>query len=84
MNLVRMIGVALVGLSGVATVGLALGVLVLAVWMGYQWLGFLGAFLAFWLGGGLAFGIVNLAMLPIRALGAALMVFADKDSLEEP
>ena len=84
MNLVRVIGVVVVGLSGVATVGLALGVLGLAVWVGYQWLGFLGGFLAFWLGGGLAFGIVNLAMLPIRALGAALMVFGDKDNWREP
>lgn len=80
MNLVRVIGVVLIGLSGVATVLGALGVLGLAVWVGYQWGGLLGGFLAFWLGGGLAFGIVNLAMLPIRFLGAALMVFGDKDN----
>ena len=41
MNLARVIGVVLLGLSGVGTVGLALGVLGLAVWVGYQWLGFL-------------------------------------------
>ena len=58
MNIVRVIGVVLVGVSGLATVGLALGVLGLAVYLGYQWLGLLGGFLAFWLGGGLAFGIV--------------------------
>lgn len=69
----------MVGLSGVATVALALGVLGLAVYLGYQWLGILGGFLAFWLGGTLAFGIVNLAILPIRALGVALMVFGDKE-----
>lgn len=79
MKVVKVIGVILVGLSGVATVGLALGVLGLAVYLGYQWLGILGGFLAFWLGGTLAFGIVNLAMLPIRFLGVVLMVFGDKE-----
>lgn len=79
MNLVKVIGMVLVGLSGVATVGLALGMLGLAVYLGYQWLGILGGFLAFWLGGPLAFGIVSLAMLPIRALGGALMVLGERE-----
>ena len=75
----KVIGMVLVGLSGVVTFALALAVLGIVVYLGYQWLGILGGFLAFWLGGTLAFGIVNLAMLPIRALGVALMVFGERE-----
>ena len=79
MNPVKVLGMVVVTLSGVVTVGLALGVMGLAVYLGYQWLGIIGGFLAFWLGGGLAFGIVNLAMLPTNALGAALVFFGDTE-----
>ena len=78
MNPAKVLGMALVILSGVATVGLALGMLGLAIYMGYQWLGILGGFLAFWLGGTLSFGIVSLAFLPIRALAVALFAFGDR------
>ena len=80
MNAAKVLGMIIIGLSGIATVGLALGVLGLVVFLGYKLLGILGAFLAFWLGGGLAFGIVNLTMLPIRAIGVALVVFGDKET----
>ena len=65
--------------STIASLLLALGVLVLIVYFGYQIGGPILAFVAFWLGGGLAFLVVHVATIPIKLVGVALIALGQQD-----
>ena len=73
----RILGLAWLTLTGALTVGAALALLAFIVYAAYNWGGVLAAFVAFWLGGTLSFGVVSLLLLPIRIVGAVLMAFGE-------
>ena len=56
----------------VLAVGLGLAVWGLSFWLCYQWLGGVGIFVAFFVGGSISFAIGALMMVPIIGLGVLI------------
>lgn len=75
----RVIGLIWFVITTLLALVLAPGLWALIVYYSWNWGGFVPAFIVFWLGGGLAFGIVNVATIPIRAIGGVLMAFGEEE-----